>query len=518
MIGPELLLFTSRDKKDSNLLYDLLLLTLIIPFLTYSLDIVKEDLPKLCRYIYSKIRTEYNIIFEGLDRLDHGRFYSDYPIAMLSIFRWVIHNKKSNKIKYFNVSNNYKTWHDRSDEDKLTGINFTIEEGYNILLEDDIYLDITQSKIDDTIADKKTNVIKTNKTILKLKSKKHNIDEINLFINKCLKFNKEFESEINKDKLYHFIFKGTDPGWDFRDCFLTSILSDYNDPSNINNKTFDCLHFSNKDKLIKNLDRLKNLAYYKRNGLTRKAGFLLYGPPGCGKTGSVIASALHTKRHIIEVPMSRIKKNSDIEELFNLTKIGNVDFTKEDIIILFDEIDQIGIALQKRESEKNQEKEKEKEKEKEREREKNKGKEISEETNEENKLSTVLKEYMKIDTCKILQDDSVNLGILLSRLDGIGNYDGLIIMATTNCKDELSPALYRDGRLNPLMYDYACKEDIIKIIEQFYENKLSPEQIERLPDKNNKISHSTVIKNVQDNEDDIEGLIKILEGKKLTLE
>ena len=132
--------------------------------------------------------------------------------------------------------------------------------------------------------------------------------------------------------------------------------------------------------------------------------------------------------------------------------------------------------------------------------------------NEENKLSSVLKEYMKIDTCKILQDDSVNLGILLSRLDGIGNYDGLIIMATTNCKDELSPALYRDGRLNPLMYDFACKEDIIKIIEQFYENKLSSEQIERLPDKDKKISHSTVIKNVQDNEDDIENLIKILEG------
>ncbi len=511
-MGPELLLFTNRDKKDSNLLYDLLLLTLIIPFLTYSLDIVKDNLPKLCRYIYSKIRIEYNIIFEGLDRLDHGRFYSDYPIAMLSIFRWVIHHKKSNKIKYFNVNNNYKTWNDRPDEDKLTGINFTIEEGFNILLEDDIYLDITQSKIDDTITDKKTNIIKTNKTILKLKSKKHNIDKINLFINKCLKFNKEFETEINKDKLYHFIFKGYESGYEFRECFLTSILSDYNDPANINNKTFDCLHFSNKDKLIKNLDRLKDLAYYKRNGLTRKAGFLLYGPPGCGKTGSVIASAIHTKRHIIEVPMSRIKKNSDIEELFNLTKIGNVDFTKEDIIILFDEIDQIGIPLQKRESEKNLEKEKEKE------REKKKEKETNEETNEETKLSSVLKEYMKIDTCKILQDDSVNLGILLSRLDGIGNYDGLIIMATTNCKDELSPALYRDGRLNPMMYDFACKGDIIKIIEQFFEIKLSQEHIERLPDKDNKISHSTIIKNVQDNEDDIESLIKILEEKKLTFE
>ena len=59
MMGPELLLFTNRDKKDSNLLYDLLLLTLIIPFLTYGLDIVKQNLPKLCRYVYSKINKHF---------------------------------------------------------------------------------------------------------------------------------------------------------------------------------------------------------------------------------------------------------------------------------------------------------------------------------------------------------------------------------------------------------------------------------------------------------------------------
>ena len=53
-IDPTLLLFSNKSK-DSNMLYDLLLLTLIIPFLTYGLEIVKQNLPKLCRFCYSKI-------------------------------------------------------------------------------------------------------------------------------------------------------------------------------------------------------------------------------------------------------------------------------------------------------------------------------------------------------------------------------------------------------------------------------------------------------------------------------
>jgi replication-associated recombination protein RarA len=59
-------------------------------------------------------------------------------------------------------------------------------------------------------------------------------------------------------------------------------------------------------------------------------GVLFYGPPGCGKTKCVEEIAEKYKKHIIDVPMSRIKKNSDIEELFNLTKIGCTEFKKED--------------------------------------------------------------------------------------------------------------------------------------------------------------------------------------------
>lgn len=118
---------------------------------------------------------------------------------------------------------------------------------------------------------------------------------------------------------------------------------------------------------------------------------------------------------------------------------------------------------------------------------------------------------MSIDTCKPNGDDSINLGTLLSRLDGVGNYDGLITIATTNCKDKLDTALKRPGRLEPIYFDYASKTNIVNIIEQFFIVKLTEEQLQRLPDKDAELSHTTINKLAQDNEDNLEDLISVLE-------
>ena len=46
-----------------------------------------------------------------------------------------------------------------------------------------------------------------------------------------------------------------------------------------------------------------------------KLGLLLYGPPGTGKTSLIKALAERTNRNVVNIPLSRIKTN---EELFNL--------------------------------------------------------------------------------------------------------------------------------------------------------------------------------------------------------
>jgi hypothetical protein len=509
MIGPEFLLFSNRSK-DSNIFYDLLLLILIVPMLGQITTYLKDHIPKYMNKLYNKFSNQSVIEFVGYDKLDYGEFIPTYPEAMLSVFRWTIHQKKVKSLRYYNKQ---KGLWEKSRDEGLTDLNYMIVEGKNIELEEGLYMDVEHQKLEDPNL-KKTVDVKTNKLTLNLRAALHNTDYINKFVNKCIKFNREYELGLNKNKLYHFTFKGYDSNYNFNECFHISILKEYDyDDKKISinkSKPFANLFFDNKEKLIKRLEKLKDYEYYKRTGSPRKVGLLFYGPPGCGKTKSVREIAEEYKRHIIEVPMSRIKKNSDIEELFNLTKIGCTEFKKEDIIFLFDEIDQLGKILHDRNTDSGK-KESDKYV---RKREEEKDKSENSEDNKEDGLTKVIKEYMSIDSCKPNGDDSINLGSLLSRLDGIGNYDGLITIATTNCIEKLDSALKRPGRLDPYLFDYANKSNIIDIIEKFLQVKLSEEQIQRLPDRDSSLSHTTIIKLTQDYEDDLEGLITVLETYK----
>ena len=508
MIGPEFLLFSNRSK-DSNIFYDLLLLLLIVPMLGQITTYLKDNIPKYMNKLYYKFSKQSVIEFVGYDKLDYGEFIPTYPEAMLAVFRWTIHHKKVNKLRHYNKQRGL--W-EKSCDEGLTDLNYMLVEGKNVELEEGIFMDVDHQRLEDPNL-KKTVDVKTNKLTLNLRSAIYNTDYINKFVNKCIKFNREYELNLNKNKIYHFTFKGYDSNYNFNDCFHISVLKEYDyDDKKISinkSKPFDNLFFDNKEKLIKRLDKLKDYEYYERTGSRRKVGFLFYGPAGCGKTSCVEEIAEKYKRHIIEVPMSRIKKNSDIEELFNLTKIGCTEFKKEDIIFLFDEIDQLGKILHDRNSDNGKKESNKKDKESE-----EKDKYENPEDNKEDGLTKVIKEYMSIDSCKPNGDDSINLGSLLSRLDGIGNYDGLITIATTNCIEKLDSALKRPGRLDPYLFDYANKSNIIDIIEKFLQVKLSEEQIQRLPDRDSSLSHTTIIKLTQDYEEDLEGLITVLESYK----
>ena len=476
-----LLLSRSHSQSMNTLVFDMAILFVLVPILKYFFEDIQQTYTNLINKFINTYKSK--IEFIGWENLSNGTFSYEYPLPMTAICHYLSNNNICTNLKYFNPSKNGNFYYDTpvSSYMKDNTISYLINFGNNIYIGDDMYLDYTYHTVQCSKESKSDGNWKIN---IVVKSNKKTIIEINNFIIKCIKEYENYLDEKSKNKIYHFIFQGSIEKTNNMNklIFSSSVLSDYSNSDKMSYETFNNLESEHNNMLIKDINKLKDLEYYKKTGNRRKKGYLFYGPPGCGKTSSVVAMALEDKRHIIEISMSRIKTNQDLENLFNLTEINGVKFEKNQIILLFDEID-IGFTVPpKKKSDK---------------------KKTSETNTGENKTlqkeDIILKllnkqdEMMSCDFTK-KDNDSINLGCILSRFDGVGSYNGIIIIATTNCKDKLSPALYRNGRLNPVFFNYISRMQIKSMIEKFYNIELTDKQIEKLPDIDLKISHSTIKK------------------------
>ena len=472
------------------MLFDSIIVLILIPTVTYLISFIKDDGTSIYKNF---MNNKYNkIIFTGWDSLSNGMYCFDYPYPMIAICHYIIKNNLSNNIRQFNQERNrvfdlYDI--NKSKVNKEEDVQYIIDSKMDIKLIDDIYVDFSIQRINTEISKEKNS--QNWKVTLLVKSKTIQINEIKKFIQEITNEYSEYEEKKNENKIFHFIYQGVDEINDSKLKFNKSILSDFKNDSEKNFESFDTIFSEHKNTIIKTINRLKDFEYFKRTGAKRKAGFLFYGPPGCGKTCHVNAIANYDKRHIIEIPMSRIKTNKELEIIINLSQINDINFKKDEIILFFDEIDQGSKILAKRDGE-NEESEKE-------------------DGIKDLMLKSLLskKSNNEGSIFSATNEDSLNLGCVLSRLDGIGNYNGLIIIASTNCKDNLSPALYRSGRLSPMFFDFCRREDIVNMIEFNYNIELSKDQISKLPDKTHSISPATLRKYIDD-EENVDKLINLL--------
>lgn len=276
------------------------------------------------------------------------------------------------------------------------------------------------------------------------------------YIEECL-VNYE-KNLINKNKgiIYYFKYLGKF-GKELK--FSKSILSSCN---NELTETFENIHNEHSDRLKREIAKLKDLEYYKKTGLRRKKAYLFYGEPGCGKNASVVAMALHDSRHIIDIPFSILQYNSEFSELMNLTSICDVSFKKDQIIYMFDEM-HTGLAKICKGQLKKQNDQKD-------------------ENNTKQELIDAMTQNTKEPSEK-MSYDSLDLGCVLSVLDGIGNYGGVIYVGLTNYIEKIPEPLKRSLRLTPVKFTYLRKYDVLKIIESFFEINLSQDLVDKLPDR-----------------------------------
>lgn len=290
------------------------------------------------------------------------------------------------------------------------------------------------------------------------------IVNISNYLEECTKEYEKYLNNLHNDVLYYFKYLGKIDG---KYKFSKSILSSKDFPLY---ETFDHVHNEHVEQLKSSIDMLKDLEYYKKTGLRRKLSFLFHGPPGCGKNATTLAMALYDNRHIIDISLNIVQYNSEFYDLMNLTSIEDVTFTRDKIIIMFDEM-HIGI---------------------------NKicNKELLQQNlkvDENEKQDSFIKKMTFNESpnkkCNDNVFDTLDLGCILSTTDGIGNYGGLIIVGLTNYIEQIPLPLRRSLRFTPMLFTYLRAIDVISVVENFFKIKIN--DCQQIPDR--KISPSSLV-------------------------
>ena len=206
-------------------------------------------------------------------------------------------------------------------------------------------------------------------------------------------------------------------------------------------RNFDSIVSIHKDYIMKILKTFESKIHSKNIYDPKNLGILLYGLPGCGKTSMIIAIALYFKRNIIIADLRKIRTRKQFKELLMSCK---------DYIIVLDEFDHLISSMSSVD----------------------KKKELmilldrmSECKTEETKKS-LNEQYNRL---KDEVEDSFDIYTFLTEMDGIEEYKGRIIIATTNNVDKIPESMKRPGRFDHIIkLNKFVKCEIIQLLNKMY--------------------------------------------------
>lgn len=244
-------------------------------------------------------------------------------------------------------------------------------------------------------------------------------------------------------------------------------------------------------------------------GQAPRINLLLYGPPGTGKSTFAYRVAMATKRHIMNIKLSAVKKD-ELLTLFSTPKIETQECKPKDIVYVLDEIDvEIDKMMFKQ---KRQEEQCKMTKETITKlidstlSDKNRGcqqqgnapvivvgnddkKQMSPSqppdsqvksalemiNNLEKVIDSMTKAYDKIGG---LEGEMVTLADLLTVFQGAVPIEGCIIVAMTNRYEELTqlcPALFRAGRLSPVQFEHFDMKMLSDVVKMYFGQEIKYE-------------------------------------------
>merc|ERR1712061_559163 len=243
-------------------------------------------------------------------------------------------------------------------------------------------------------------------------------------------------------------------------------------------KTFDNVFYSQKKDIVKRLDFFtQNKAWYKKRGIPYTMGFMFYGDPGCGKTSTIKAIANHTQRHIVSVPLNKIKTVKELLNVFYNTRMNYVDIPLDKRLYVLEDID--AADLKDTVGERS---EKDTENKEDSDQDSGNGGGINDEETQ-NFLNLLKGPKTKVGDF-LKEKKQLTLAGILEVLDGVMEMDGRMLVITTNYPERLDAALIRPGRVDvKLKFGRCTNHCLVQMYEHFFNDRetstLWPKTFER---------------------------------------
>ena len=424
------------------------------------------------------------ITIEGMRILTLGSWRPRTNNFFSMRFRALWHHLQKNKNKGiygFKEFPNCESYYDDDDDDRQSEMNekklcddiFVVDQSASFEFEEKsgIYCKVSIEQTERNNDDKKNVQGSQMETVkIQIYSYKKTMNELENYVNKITEnyLDTLYESRRNTSFIYSLVDfskydniskENTMPLWD--ECRFNS------------SRCFDTIFFEQKELLINKLDFFENnCEWYEREGHPYTLGIGLHGPPGTGKTSIIKCIANKLKRHLVVIPLSKIKTQRQFHQAFFENEYSHknaknpITFDKK--IIVFEDIDCMADVIMERKRETTNEKTTSTKDEL--------LKAIKNEFLKNNDSSSSLlsssnstsevpslTSLMNSSSVTDANNDKITLSFILNVIDGIRETPGRIMIITSNHYDKIDKALVRPGRIDMTL---EMKNASITVIEQ----------------------------------------------------